>query len=88
MCSGYALPDRDLYDAVAEALGGSMGPGRVESPAADGRRQADGTRPVAGAERLLDWAPFTPLNDRRPCAVDWYREHGVDETYTHLALKG
>jgi UDP-glucose 4-epimerase len=34
------------------------------------------------------WKPTTPLRDGIAKAVDWYREHGVGETYTHLSLKG
>ena len=35
-------------------------------------------------ERDFDWAARTPLEDGVAKAVDYYREHGVAETFTHL----
>jgi UDP-glucose 4-epimerase len=38
-------------------------------------------------EREFDWRATTPLEQGVAAAVDWYREHGVDETYSHLKLQ-
>ena len=53
-------------------------------------------RAVGDAETILldpwrttlefDWKPATPLKEGVARAVEWYREHGVGETYTHLKL--
>ncbi len=34
------------------------------------------------------WTARTPLVTGVKAAVDWYRAHGVTETFTHLAMKG
>lgn len=36
----------------------------------------------------FDWAVEVPFEAGVRNAVKWYREHGVTETYTHLAVKG
>jgi len=38
--------------------------------------------------REFDWAAMTPLKEGIAKAVRWYEEHGVSETYTHLAVRG
>ncbi len=37
-------------------------------------------------ERDFDWSARTPLEEGVAKAVDYYREYGVTETFTHLKL--
>lgn len=84
--SGTDQSIADIYDAVAGALG--MKPPPVEIIA----RGADDV-----ATLLLDpidtlqefgWTAKTPLVTGIHEAVEWYRTHGVTETFTHLTMKG
>ena len=38
--------------------------------------------------QTFGWRATTSIADGVAAAVEWYRENGVGETYTHLALKG
>jgi UDP-glucose 4-epimerase len=33
------------------------------------------------------WVPRTPLKEGVQAAIDYYREYGIEETYTHLKLE-
>jgi UDP-glucose 4-epimerase len=74
---------RELYDAVAAAMG-------VSTPVEERERGADDAPTI-----LLDpsrtatefgWKATTPLREGIARTIAWYREHGVDQTYTHLRL--
>jgi UDP-glucose 4-epimerase len=39
-------------------------------------------------QRDFGWRPTTELDEGVQAAVDWYTEHGVQDVYTHLAVKG
>ncbi|MBM4442458.1 MAG: NAD-dependent epimerase/dehydratase family protein [Candidatus Rokubacteria bacterium] len=74
---------RELYDAVASAMG-------VNRPVEERERGADDAPTI-----LLDpsktaaefgWKAVTPLRDGIAQTVAWYRTHGVGQTYTHLRL--
>ena len=32
------------------------------------------------------WSAQTPLEEGVAAAVEWYREHGIEQTYTHLKM--
>ena len=40
----------------------------------------------SATEKTFGRRPKTSLEDGIAAAVEWYREHGVDRTYTHLAI--
>jgi UDP-glucose 4-epimerase len=42
----------------------------------------------SATEAYFGWKATTPLSEGIRAAVAWYAEHGVTETYTHLAVKG
>ena len=75
---------RELYDAVAAAMG-------VDRAVEERERGADDAATI-----LLDpsktaaefgWKASVPLREGVERAIAWYREHGVEQTYTHLRLK-
>ena len=83
ICSGQHLPIEDLYWAVADAVGVTAEPGRAEAGADDVKQmELDGAR----AREVLGWRTKTPLWDGVAAAAEWYAEHGVENTYTHLTL--
>lgn len=76
----------DLYRAVVDAMG-------IEAaePAVVARGGDDAATLLidpSETERHFGWRAVTPLRQGIRAAVDWYAEHGVTETYTHLAVKG
>ena len=82
--SGSDYSIRELYDAVAEAMG-------VNQPVEERERGPDDAPTI-----LLDptktradfgWQVTTPLKEGIRKAVEWYKTHGVEQTYTHLKLK-
>lgn len=83
--SGSDVEISDLYDAVAISLG-------ITEPATiTPRGEDDVERLLLDPSRTFEafgWKTSTPLNVGISRAVDWYREHGVAQTYTHLAMKG
>jgi UDP-glucose 4-epimerase len=75
-----------LYHALAEAMGIEApdpsviprGPDDVATLLLDPTRTED----------VFNWRAETSLVDGLRYAVDWYREHPVTETFTHLVMKG
>jgi UDP-glucose 4-epimerase len=84
ICSGTHRPISDLYDAVKEAVGS-------DAVAAPGKAGADDVKQMElspkAAAMALGWQASTPFDEGIAAAVAWYRQHGVDAAYTHLALK-
>lgn len=86
VASGQDVSILEMYEYVGEAM-------RIEFPEPDiVPRGADDV-----ATLLLDpsetfeefgWSVRTPFHTGIQKAVTWYQTHGVEETYTHLALKG
>lgn len=88
VCSGTHYPIKQLYRAVAAAMDDLpeyLEPTELPRPADDVPSM---TLDPSSAERVFNWRARTPLEHGVREAVDWYREHGVTDTYTHLALKG
>jgi len=85
VCSGRALRIRELYDAVAHAMQVHASASEIPPPPDDVDKMELDPRRAADE---LGWTPTTPLEEGVAPAVRWYEQHGVAETYTHLALKG
>lgn len=81
VCSGELRPILALYRAVAAHFPDAPEP-IVNPPLGDDVLPATSVHAWLGG-----WAPVTPLVEGIADAVEWYREHGVGETYTHLQLK-
>lgn len=84
--TGTDYPIIDVYHAVKAALG-------VEAPPpAEPARGADDVATLlldpSRTKQEFGWEARTPLKDGIGHAVEWYRRHGVTETFTHLAQKG
>jgi UDP-glucose 4-epimerase len=81
--SDYAI--KELFDATVKAL-------EIELEEEVEVRPRD---PEDAYTILLDptktnqefgWSAQTPLEEGVAAAVEWYREHGIDQTYTHLKM--
>lgn len=83
--SDYSISQ--LYEAVCGALD------RYDAfPADITPRGADDAPTIlldpSATKAMFGWEATTDLDEGVEKAIDWYREHGVDKTFTHLALKG
>jgi UDP-glucose 4-epimerase len=81
--SGSDYSIQEMFEAVVEAMGIELD-GEVEV-----RPRPEGDAPSilldpARTESDFGWKASVPLADGIGRAVQWYREHGVGETYTHL----
>jgi UDP-glucose 4-epimerase len=81
--SGTDYPILDVYEAVRAAMG-------VEAPPpAQPARGVDDVATLlldpSGTTKEFGWTAKTSLADGIAIAVEWYRQHGVTETYSHLA---
>lgn len=84
--SGSDYSIADLFNAVRTAMGAE-----VPDPEVTPRGPDDVATLLLDPSRTTDefgWTARTPLDEGIACAVEWYREHGVTETFTHLAQKG
>ncbi len=79
----YAI--KDLFDATVKALGMALEPEVEVRP-----RNPDDAFTIlldpSRTNRDFDWRPTTPLEVGVSAAVEWYKQHGVTQTYTHLKL--
>ena len=80
-CSGQPVSILSVYEAVREALGVD-GYHDVLEPDTDDVTQME-LDPDAAQVRL-GWTASTPLTEGVADAVEWYEQHGLAETYTHL----
>lgn len=75
----------ELYEAVQDALG-------VSRPVEVRPRGEDDVATIlldpSKTAQDFGWTASTPLREGVRRAVEWYREHPVGETYTHLKQKG
>jgi UDP-glucose 4-epimerase len=82
--SGSDSSIKELYDAVVEAIG--MPPHDVEVRP----RPPDDAFTIlldpSRTESEFDWRASTPLREGVAAAVEYYREYGVEETFTHLRI--
>ena len=81
--SGSDVSIKELFDATVEAMGVELDQEVEVRP-----RNPDDAPSIlldpSKTERDFDWAARTPLGEGVAKAVDYYREHGVAETFTHL----
>lgn len=84
--SGSDYSVREVFDAVRSTMGAE-----VPDPEVTPRGPDDVATLLldpSATELEFGWRAQTSLDDGVAKAVDWYREHGVTETFTHLAHKG
>jgi UDP-glucose 4-epimerase len=82
VCSGTRVSILDQWRAVRDALDLDVGdPLEVPASPDDVRPAVDPTKGLPG------WRPIISLEEGVAEAVAWYQEHGVEQTYTHLAVK-
>jgi UDP-glucose 4-epimerase len=81
--SGSDYSIKELFDATVKALGISMD-GEVEVRP----RNPDDAYTIlldpAKTNQTFDWQVKTPLEDGVRAAIDWYKENGITQTFTHL----
>jgi len=80
--SDYAI--KELFDATVMALG--MEPQDVEIRP---RSEDDAFTILLDPSRIhadFDWRPTVPLEEGVRHAIEYYRSHGISETYTHLRV--
>lgn len=81
--SGSDYSIKELFDATVKALGISMD-GEVEVRP----RNPDDAYTIlldpSKTNQAFDWQVRTPLEDGVRDAIDWYKENGITQTFTHL----
>jgi UDP-glucose 4-epimerase len=83
--SGADVSIKELLDATVEAMGIELD-GEVEVRARNPDDAPSILLDPSKTERDFDWAARTLLRDGVAKAIEYYREHGVTETFTHLKL--
>jgi UDP-glucose 4-epimerase len=81
--SGSDVAIKDLFDAVVEAMDVQLDEEVEVRP----RPEEDAPSILldpSRTEKDFDWKAQVPLADGVAKAIEWYREHGVGATYTHL----
>jgi len=84
--TGCDISIKELFDTVVEALGIELNAPvevRPRSPDDAFSILLDPSKTIEN----FDWAAKTALGDGIKAAIDWYRSHGVTETYTHLSME-
>lgn len=83
LSSGKDVAIKDVLYHVADAMG-MTGDAEVRPRSEDdaGSILLDPSRTIAD----FGWQPTTPLAEGVARAVEWYEEHGVEQTYTHLKV--
>ena len=86
LSSGGDVSIKELFDETVSALGI-----RLETPVEVRDRAPDDAFTI-----LLDpsrtqadfggWTPKTPLSEGVARAIAYYREHGIEQTFTHLTM--
>jgi len=81
--SGSDYSIKELFDATVKALGVSLD-GEVEVRP----RNPDDAYTIlldpSKTNQTFDWQVTTPLEDGVRAAIDWYKENGITQTFTHL----
>ena len=83
--SGSDFSIKELFDATVRAL--ELDP----APEVEVReRNPDDTYTIlldpSRTQEEFGWSPTTPLEEGVAAAIAYYRDHGIEETYTHLKL--
>jgi len=81
--SDYAI--KELFDATVKALGIEL-----EQEVEVRPRDPDDAYTIlldpTKTHQEFSWTAQTPLEEGVAAAVDWYREHGIEQTFTHLKM--
>jgi len=81
--SGADFAIKELYDATIKALGIKPGQDVEVRP-----RSPDDVYTIlldpSKTNQDFNWKTGTPLETGVAAAIEWYRKHGLQETYTHL----
>ncbi|HEX7997593.1 MAG TPA: NAD-dependent epimerase/dehydratase family protein [Pyrinomonadaceae bacterium] len=81
--SGSDFSIKELFDATVKALGI-----KLEQEVEVRPRNPDDTYTIlldpSKTNQTFDWQVTTPLEEGVRAAIDWYKEHGITQTYTHL----
>jgi len=81
--SGTDYAIKDLFDATVKALGITLDKDAEVRP-----RNEDDVYTIlldpSKTNKDFDWKITTPLEDGIKEAIEWYKSHGLTETYTHL----
>jgi UDP-glucose 4-epimerase len=83
--SGSDFSIKELFDATVAALGIELDEEVEVRP----RSEDDAYTILLDPSRIREdfgWEPKTPLADGVAAAIDYYREHGITATYTHLKV--
>jgi UDP-glucose 4-epimerase len=82
--SGSDVSIKELFDATVQALG------LPEMDVEVRPRNPDDAFTIlldpSRTQEEFGWRASTPLIDGVAAAVEWYREHGIEQTFTHLKL--
>jgi UDP-glucose 4-epimerase len=82
--SGSDVSIKELFDATVRALG------LPEMDVEVRPRNPDDAFTIlldpSRTQKEFGWRASTPLIDGVAAAVEWYREHGIEQTFTHLKL--
>lgn len=83
IASGSDFSIKELYDATVKALGITP-----ETDVEVRPRNPDDAATIlldpSKTNRDFNWKTSTPLETGVAAAIEWYRKHGLQETYTHL----
>jgi UDP-glucose 4-epimerase len=81
--SGTDYAIKDLFDATVKALGITLDKDVEVRP-----RNEDDVYTIlldpSKTNKDFDWKITTPLEVGIKAAIEWYKSHGLTETYTHL----
>jgi len=81
--SDYAI--KELFDATVKALEIGLEE-EVEVRPRDPEDAYTILLDPTKTNQEFGWSAQTPLEEGVAAAVEWYREHGIDQTYTHLKM--
>jgi UDP-glucose 4-epimerase len=81
--SGKDFSIKELFDNIVEALGITL---EEEVEVRD--RSPDDAYTIlmdpAKTQKDFGWSPTTPLSEGIRSAIEWYKTHGISQTFTHL----
>jgi len=85
--SGSDRPVKDMFDLIVDAMGIELDYEVEVRPRPDDDAPTLLLDPARTVEDF-GWKPTIPMEEGIPKTVEWYRENGVGETYTHLKAEG
>jgi UDP-glucose 4-epimerase len=83
--SGSDFAIKELFDATVKALGIELEE-EVEVRPRDPEDAYTILLDPTKTNQEFGWSAQTPLEEGVAAAVEWYREHGVEQTFTHLKM--